>query len=389
MTAVSIRRLGLTASAAFLALFLLQQVAGDGKRDARGNGLFPDFVSYYAVSQLMAEGRTDLVYQQAEVVRRGRQILGLDDPEQNYLFLYPPGVLPLLKPLVWVPYPLLAWTFFGLNLVLGWWLAHAIPRWWGWEENKSGAVAALFLCSLPFLRTVWFGQNTLILLAMVFLALRAWKARQFMVCGLWCAAACYKPQLLSGLLLAGLICGGWRWALGFGLGLGAWFGLSCLVGLQRWPEWLATVRSLSGSQENVLWKHSLADTLRLWGMPGPEAMGLGLILLILGSSVVAWTLFQCRHQSATRLEPLICMAVVGGLTLSPRVYQYDLVLVYPFLLPALDFDLAKSRLWLMGLGLALLLSDAFQMIRLPFVTVLLIWLCVRLWRKAKSDPQGR
>lgn len=384
MKAIAVRRLGLVAAGAFLLLFLLQQAGGDGRRDARGNGLFPDFVSYYAVSQLLQEGRATEVYDQAEVMRRGKEILGLQSPEQNYLFLYPPFVLPLLRPLAAWPYPVLAWVFFGLNLALGWWLAHAVPRFWGWPEPSVRAAAAVFLCSLPWWRAVWFGQNSLVLLSLLFLGLRAWREGRPGWCGWYWALACYKPQLLGGLLLGGALLAGWRWRWGFFLGLMTWLELSTVEGWPRWNEWLSTLQLMSHSVENALWKHSFADTLRLWSVSGPTAMALSLSALLLASGGWWWKVGKRDKHDFYTLAPLMSCAAIGGLLLSPRLYQYDLILAYPFIFVAMTpQDWARHPRAALGFAAAGFCSDGFQAVGIPLWTLGLAALTVRLWRMSQ------
>jgi hypothetical protein len=393
MTAPLVRRAAAGAAFLFLALFLVSRLTAREGKDWNGNPLFPDFASFYVVGKMVAAGETDRIYDPEIVPDRIGMLLRIG-AEDRYYYLYPPFVAGVCLPLSALPYPAAAWLFFFGNLFLGGWLAFRWPRAVAGAEEVRVEAALLFLASVPFWRTVMFGQNSLLLLAILLGAYENWKKKREFLAGLILSLGFYKPQILVGVFLWLVLFGGWRARLGLLAGAAGWVVAGSAVGgVELWGQWLEAVQRMAGAVENPLWKHSLWSLPTLWfpaGIPGGGGavfsavfvMAAAAGLVILGAA--AW---EAGKKGKVDLgEQALPLALVGGLLLTPRLYQYDLVMMYPgmLMLWGASENPSKKMGMLVACG-AFYANDLFQALRIPLLTFGGILFCMISCKKLISQ----
>lgn len=372
-----IRRAGRFAFVVFLLLYLVSWWNGRPGHDLMGNPLFPDFSVFYIAGDLVREGQWPKVYDQNFIWEQANRLLG-ENNAAGYYFLYPPFVAWMARPLALLTYAQAAWGWFAFNLVLGFFLAFRFPRLMGLEEEwRQEAAAWLFLVSIPFWRTVLFGQNSLCLLAIFYGFLRSWKRQDYFTAGMILSLALYKPQFCLGLLAWVIIWKQWRVLMGWITGailLGLY---GSLHGLGAWVQWIDSMRLLQSVREHYEWFHSIHNAFQFWGGAG------GGLEKIVWMGVVAICGAALIRQRLMDRDPLkgLGLAVLGSFLLLPRVAQYDLVLAFPLFLGW--WKQAEPKGWAkIGIASALFyFSDMMYSLKIPLLSLLGIFLLCQ-WCKA-------
>lgn len=373
-----LRLLGALSALVFAASFVALRVTGDGTRDALGNPLFPDLAQFHVAGRLVLEGELARVYDGERFWREVTHVLGTTD-RGSFIFVYPPFVAWWSAPLALVSFPVAAWLVFAANLALAAFLARDVARRLGAGVERE--LALLFFGSLPVWRCLLFGQNGLFSLAVAWAAYRLFLADRRALAGAVLALGCYKPQVFFGLGAYLALAGGPRAWAGFAAVAGALAGVTTLWGgAALWPAWLGSIGALEGVPgEGIAMRVALRDAFVLVGAP----RALELAAWAAGLALWAWGLL--RHRADR--DRALALALGGSLLLAPRLFQYDLVLLYPIYAGFFgrpDRDRVTAAL-LGALAGALYLGDAFATARVPVPALLGLALLVR----AASRPPAR
>jgi hypothetical protein len=238
----------------------------------------------------------------------------------------------------------------------------------------------LLVGSLPFWRTVTFGQNGLWLLAILSAAWACWKNKQEVAAGLILSLTLAKPQLfgglylgvllfLSGRVMAGLFLGGMVWLVsGF-----------ALRGVEGWMEWIRSIQLIRSGREHVEWQHSL---LNLFDWASPSLGLTAAKITVWGIFCIFWLRGLIILWRRERIVEGLGWALWGGLLLTPRLYQYDLILLFPLMVGWAARAQATSEFWMIaGVNTAIYGNDFFMETRFPFLSLILLLLFFRFYRK--------
>ncbi|GAA4286406.1 glycosyltransferase family 87 protein [Georgenia daeguensis] len=341
--------------AIFLGLFVLIGVAalvtGDGVRDGFGNNpLGTDFLSFYAASELLMDGRPEAAYDHA-ALKAIQDSIADDSP--LYTWLYPPIAFFVVAPLSLVPYlpALLLWL--GITFS-----AYVAALWKILPDRRAlvpmAAFPAVFL-------TVGHGQNSFLSAALlgwglVLLRRHPWLAGSIL------GLLIYKPQLGLLLPVAFIASKNWRAFLSTGTAAALWSALSYWTfGKSAWQAYMDK-SSFSWEvleQGLVSWSKMVSafPAVRLLGGPIPLAWTLQTVVSLI-AVVTVWRLW---HSSAS--TPLKIAALATGTLLAT-----------PF---ALDYEAT-----LIGLALAAYVKDGLDQGFLSWEKTVLaaIWVLPLLWR---------
>jgi hypothetical protein len=240
-------------------------------------------------------------------------------------FIYPPSALLLFKPLGLLPF----WPAYVA-------LAGASAALFLWAGRKLGADWRLVVVAMPVVLTVLIGQVSLLVGALVMLALMA-RGRPILSGVLFGIAGAIRPELLVLLPLALVVAGDWRavWATG---ATAAACVLASLPFGASWIGWLEAMPKFTRLVEH--------DPALVAAMLTPYARWGHASLVLTIPAALAGVWFAFRSGGAAQKT----LALLGGaLLISPYAMQYQIVLLVPAVLA-----LRKPLLWSLPFWIALI-----------------------------------
>jgi hypothetical protein len=248
-----------------------------------------------------------------------------------------------------------------------------------WPAVASKADTVLFIClSLPVFTALMTGQDVLLVLPLIALALRYEPTRPF-VSGLALSLCAIKFHLF--VLLPVLFLAQRRWDVGKGFAAGgaALLALSFAAGGWNWPA--AYYGTLTDGRVHP----------GAFNMPNLHGIGLAMPLELAACALVAFgAWFAVRRTS---FEIGMAIALVGGLLVSYHAYVMDCVI----LLPALLVVLVRAQAEWLKLASVLMLSPLLPMMLVsgrPYsymmqVGLAVFFLALLAWvRQSQPEPSG-
>lgn len=288
-----------------------------------------DFVTYYAASELIAQGRAADAYDVETIHRVEKKLAGFDC--DKFPWHYPPSTMLLIAPLARLPYPValalwLAVPLVGLVLVMRLALPHPLTVY-------------LTLAAPAVFTNLIYGQNGYLTAALLGGGLALLGTRPALA-GALLGLLTYKPHLAFLAPLALVVGGEWkvlRWWL---ITVGTMVGTSLIaLGWAPWTAFFNNVLFAVGAVEAGSVKFhdmptvSSAVLLAGGGAALARAAQAAGLLVSIGAVVWSW-----RRVDSRPLKNAVLVAAT--LLAAPHAYRYDLVLLLPGLA------------WLAGRGLA-------------------------------------
>lgn len=366
-----------------------------------------DFTAFYTAGLMVRSGDAARLYEYAlqahyqQQILQGRSFLGGLLP-----YNYPPHLALLMAPLSIAPLYVAFgfWTLVqGALLVWLLWLLRRIAAEWTLVERRALICTTLAMPML--LQTFLLGALSLFVTVMwlqFYLALKAERREQS---GLWLALVSVKPHLLPGLTLMLFVGRHWRVLLAAAV-VGAL--ILCAVGWGLgWSRWWEFVEVLgrSASAENTLGiypetMYNLKGTLVLLF---PRWTELSINRVVWGAFLVSLLFVSALWRKGIRpqspdFELRLAITFLLGMLFAPHFNPQDgLLLLLPALLTYIylreQSGTGGAFATMMLFAPALFLISEFTIggalgIRIPTLAmaVLLIWLCVLLWRSTSKEP---
>jgi hypothetical protein len=365
----------------------------------------PDYATYYAASRLL-ENSPHSIYDPAAL----RSVISPDGPEQVFLYIYPPFVAGLLRPITRLHYhqSVTIWLVLNSLCLLGGFVGIlALIR---WPAGRIGAAVGLVLLCLftPAQEALTLGQVSPILLLASVLALmlieRSRSALAEWAGGLLLGVATLIKIFPAILVFHALLRGRWRVVLGSIVG-----GLVCiLIGLHLGGGWINTwtyftdvlPSRYTGSFVFVhLGNQSLTGSfLRPLGDGAlPRTLGLAAVLIVLA---VTWIAPFVGRLNRYRIEfafismlPLLALSAVYAhlyvLILLPMAFLFELwyngarQLITPLLFAYLLLIVNSYSEWL---GLSVATWVPFGLIGTLTIWVLLLMQVSQRHARPGLDP---
>ncbi len=281
------------------------------------------------------------------------------DPEDQQGFAYPVYVVFYLAPTIHLPFEIVRKRFFWVLLGL---TVASIPLWlrvlrWPLPWWAQASLAALTIGSLPVMQGLKLQQMTLLVVALLAIAIALLASDRPIAAGIVLALATIKPQLVCLLLLWLTIWTlaawrrRWRWVASFLFTMAILFAASELY-LPHWiPRFLEAMRRYLDYTDAA----SIVDSL----VPVPW----GWLLRALAVAVAAhigWKNRRCAEESSA-FAAMVSLALAVTLLVIPNFHIYNQVMLLPALL-VLVRD--RQRIWS---------RDRMSRVLLWFAAVLLMW----------------
>jgi hypothetical protein len=335
-----------------------------------GNLKGPDFFSFYSGAKLFVTRGGSAVYDL--VLQREIQIQVTSQPPDRFIVLpyfHPPFYTLLIAPLGYLTYRQAYIAMAIFNVILAAALIVLLVRSSLSIQGRAAVVAvALIAGFFPLFVTILQGQSDLVVLVPLAAAYVAWARGRLGWAGIFTALALSKPQLLLLLPVLFLARRAWRALAGFAvvlLALGAisvaglGFGpvVDYLKALGAWAIGgsLPTNGQLAYTDPAV---YSLKNILQV--LPGgtPTALVILLFLLALAALSLSW------RPDKPRLD--FALAIAASLVLSPHQNVHDLALLVIPGFALADLALAGELRWPRAAAAVLAVSYAAVNLTLTF-----------------------
>jgi len=268
-----------------------------------------DLPQFYFAGKLVRQGQVASIYDRAAYVPLVEELRRTDEraSQKSIYFNRPAFEAPLFVPLAYLTFHWAKVLAILANLALLGVLVWILPTWCG----GGGYTRICLFVFMPFLYSVAFGQDTLVLTLFVSGALYLTLQDRQVPAGVLFALALFKPHLILAIPIALAFARKWR-ALGVFLLSGGMLALLsfALVGSRGVLQWLELLQAPSTDSVPMLMGNTRALGLHF----GPWAGMLGA-----GVAVACFGVILKCNSSVDKLTA----AIVVGLLLSPHTYCQD------------------------------------------------------------------
>lgn len=298
--------------------YALSIVLGDGRGTFNFKGEIngADHLAWYTAARLIAEGQPEKVYDYEFVAHYQHDIIPMDRWNSLMAYRNPPFYALLYLPTCQLPFTA-SWAIWCLVYLVWLWFA---VKWLGGGRREYLWLLAFF----PTFTAISYGQNSLISFAILAATYRLLKGDRIFLAGLVAGLLWFKPPMLTGIILWGLLDIRRLWPAALGVVLS---GLVLTVGSYPFipAVWDGFYFSLTRNAAYADFEQfKMHNPLAFWRLlvPGLEAktywwLAVPCSLLAILWFVAVWR--KCRN------DPAIMMGAVAFVTLlgSPHALIYE------------------------------------------------------------------
>jgi hypothetical protein len=340
------------------------QIADAATHDRPRGNLSDLYPRWLGARELLLRGRDPYSPAVTREIQQGYYGRALDparpgDPKDQQGFAYPVYVVFYLAPTVHLPFEIVRkgffWVLLGLTVasILLWLRVLRWPLpWWA-----QASLVVLTIGSLPVMQGLKLQQMTLLVVALLAIAIALLASDRPIAAGIVLALATIKPQLVCLLLLwltVWTVAGWrrrWRWAASFLFTMA----VLCAASELYLPHWIP--RFVEAMRRYL----DYTDAASVLGSLVPVPWGWLLrALAVAAMAHIAWKSRRCAEDSSA-FAAMVSLALAVTLLVIPNFHFYDQVIMLPALLVLVR---ERQRMW-----------DRGRMIRvlLIFAAILLMW----------------
>jgi alpha-1,2-mannosyltransferase len=274
-----------------------------------------DHLAWYTAARLIAEGKPDKVYDYTFVTRYQHDLIPKERWNSLMAYRNPPFYALLYLPTCQLPFTL-SWAIWCLIYLVWLWFA---VKWLGGGRPEFLWLLAFF----PTFTAFSYGQNSLISFTILAGTYRLLKSDRVFLAGLVAGLLWFKPPLLTGLILWGVLDLRRLWPAALGVVLS---GLLLTLGSYPFiPDvWEGFVRSLTGNVKfDNFEQFKMHNPLAFFRLLAPDAKAWHWPLA--GICSLLAILWFVRIWRSHRRDPAIMMGAVAFVTLwgSPHALIYE------------------------------------------------------------------
>ncbi len=298
---------------------------GDGVVNTIGEVVLADHLAFYTAARLIREGQPERTYDLAFLVDYQAKLFEPPGRWSNLMaYRNPPFYALLYWPTSGLPFPVSAWLWNLIGLILTWfgigWLTGGRERrfWFLWA-----------LAFYPIFCVISYGQNTLLSFSIFAGTFFFLHRRRPFAAGLVAGLLLFKPQLLLGLILWGLLDFRKLWPCALGVivtGI-ALSGVSYFIIPEVWQAFVQQLRDNVQFDNFEFWK--LHTPLGFFKLLLPEFPSAHRPLALLCGAVSFAVFVQLWRRCRDDLPIMFGAAVYLTLWASPHamIYEWGLLLV--------------------------------------------------------------
>jgi hypothetical protein len=314
-----------------------------GLMDRAGNIKFQDFLQFYISARLIAQGRSNELFD--EKIASDELYAIVQQPTRVRLpTVYGPQVGLLFVPLGRFPFLLAASIWAAISVLL-----YFLCVGWLWKSclhlrRYRGIVAMLAICFPPFFHFFVRGQISVLVLACFTAAFFAFRSGNNRLAGAVLGLLAFKPQFLVAIPLVFLFSYAWKPLAGLVISVFTQLTLATLYfGAAVMRTYFDTLwhisRWISTAEPGVAQAqmHSLRS---FWALMVPWPAG-ALVLYAL-SSVVVLAMAAASWRSHGALALRFSALVFAAVLINPHLFVYDLLVLAPPLLMLADWAIGHA-----------------------------------------------
>jgi len=340
------------------------QIADAAAHDRPRGNLSDLYPRWLGARELLLRGRDPYSPAVTREIQQGYYGRPLDpnrpgDPRDQQGFAYPVYVVFYVAPTIHLPFEIVRkgffWVLLGLTLA-------SIPLWlrvlrWPLPWWPQASLVILTIGSLPVMQGLKLQQKTLLVVALLAIAIALFASERPIAAGVALALATIKPQLVCLLLLWLTIWTvadwrrRWRWAASFLFTMV----ILCAASELYLPHWIPRFVEAMRRYLDYTDAASVLDSL----IPVPWGWLLRL-LAVAAMAHIGWKNRRCAEDSFA-FAAMVSLALAVTLLVIPNFHFYDQVIMLPALLVLVR---ERQRMW-----------DRNRMSRvlLIFAAILLMW----------------
>lgn len=311
------RKWGVVAAALVWAAWAGGLLLGDGTFDVTGRLIHTDHLAFYTPARLIREGRAADVYDHATVAEYQAGLFPPGKWAGLEAFRNPPFYALLYLPTAGWSYPASAWFWTGVSavaLVLG-------VHWLG--ASRPWAAIGWAMCFVPVFAVFNYGQNSLLSFAVLAGTYRLLSRGHRFAAGLVAGLLWFKPPLLLGLVIWGLLDLRRLWPAAAGVAV---TGAALTAGTypllpEAWQAFFATLRDNAAFNDFDQWKVHTPRAFWRMLLPGLGAAATGLWLVTTLAGV--WAFARVWRVNRGDLPVLFGAATLLMLWVSPHALIYE------------------------------------------------------------------
>lgn len=284
--------------------------------DVIGQMVSVDHLAFYSPARMIRDGRAQDIYNHDALFAYQVSLFPPGVWQQFEAYRNPPFYALLYYPTAGLSYRASAWVWSGVALVC----LFVGVRWLG--ATRPGIAALWALTFLPVFSTVSYGQNSLLSFAAFCGTYRLLAAHRPFAAGLVAGLLCFKPPLLLGLAIWGLLDIRRLWPAALGvMATGAALTVgSYLLIPEAWVGFVNTLKTNMGYDNFDWWKmHNPRAFWRLLLGSGSLATALWLLSAALG----VWGFVRIWRARRDDVAALFGASVLLMLWVSPHTMVYE------------------------------------------------------------------
>ncbi len=318
--------------------------ATSGPFDRAGNIKFQDFLPFYISARLVAQHRSDHLYNVGVQASEMQAIIG--QPTQVLVpNLYGPQVGLAFVPLAKLSFVNAARIWVLLSLIVYFACIYAV---WRWCPSLGDYRSIAFISAIAFPPLFHFfvrGQMSVIVLACFTAAFLAFRSDRPFIAGFALGVLVFKPQFLVAVPVIFLFASAWKPLIGVVVSAAAQLGFAQFyfgsATMRSYFEMLRYPARWLGAAELSFAPIQMHSLRSFWQLLVPfPTIALALYGLssaaVLVIAVVVW-----KSDSSTAIR--FCALTLAAVLINPHLFVYDLLALAPVLLLLTDWSLTNAQ----------------------------------------------
>lgn len=315
--------------------------ATPGLFDRAGNIKFQDFLQFPISARLIAEGRTDQLYDDQVLAEHICEIAGPTNVELKYF--YGPQVALPFEPLVRLPFLIQAEIWVTLSVLIYFACVYLISK--SCSTLNQGMAVLCAIAYPPLYHFFMRGQLSALPLLFFTGAYLALRAKRDWLAGIALGFLIFKPQFMVAIPFLLLFANAWRILAGLALSATAQLALTYIYfGKPVMARYIAMLHHSAGhpgSTELRLSSIQMHSLYSFWELlfPWPRGVWIAYVLTVIIVIALAATIWKSASYAALRFSALLLAAVL----VNPHIYIYDLLALAPMFLLLADWSIENAH----------------------------------------------
>jgi alpha-1,2-mannosyltransferase len=314
-----------------------------GLMDRAGNIKFQDFLQFYISARMIAQGRSNELFDQKVASDELHAIV--QQPTRVRLpTVYGPQVGLFFVPVARFPFFVAAAIWATISVLLYFLCVHWLWKSCPYLRHYPGTVAMLAICFPPFFHFFVRGQISVLVLACFTAAFFAFRCGNNWLAGAALGLLAFKPQFLVAIPLVFLFSFAWKPLAGLVVSVVAQLSLATIyfgaAVMRRYFDTLWHISRWISTAEPGVAQAQMHSLRSFWILLVPWPTGA--VTLYVLSSVVVLAISAASWRSQGALALRFAALVFAAVLINPHLFVYDLLMLAPPLLLLADWAMGHA-----------------------------------------------